>query len=74
MYENFDLCKIKDGKIVGYKWDADQPIMTVCIIHGIGEYAARYERVAEAFNRNGIAVVSMDLRGHDRFWQGRILR
>ena len=38
----------------------------VCLIHGIGEHAGRFSRVADYFNHAGIAVVSMDLRGHGR--------
>lgn len=36
------------------------------LIHGIGEHAGRFSRVADYFNHAGIAVVSMDLRGHGR--------
>ena len=42
----------------------ENPEYVVCLIHGIGEYAGRYERVAGEFTANGIAIVSMDLRGH----------
>lgn len=65
MYENFCLKEIGEGKqITGYHWHVDEPEYVVCLIHGIGEYAGRYERVAAEFNANRIAIVSMDLRGH----------
>lgn len=65
MYNNF-LLKIyrKTEKIAGYKWSVENPRMVICLIHGLAEYAGRYERVATAFNEKGIAMVSMDLRGH----------
>ena len=36
----------------------------MCLIHGIGEHAGRYRRMAEKLSSMGIATVSMDLRGH----------
>ena len=36
----------------------------VQIVHGLGEYAARYERFANAAAERGIAVVAHDQRGH----------
>jgi len=35
-------------------------------VHGIGEYGGRYDRVAEAFRKKGIASLSVDLRGHGK--------
>lgn len=66
MYDNFILktAGTHQEKIAGYHWPVEDPSCVVCLIHGIGEYAGRYERVAQAMNEAGIAVVSMDLRGH----------
>lgn len=66
MYENFVLktVGVEQDKIAGYHWPVEDAIGVVCLIHGIGEYAGRYDRVAAAMNEKGIAVVSMDLRGH----------
>lgn len=36
----------------------------VAIVHGMGEHAMRYQHVADFFNQQGIAVISLDLRGH----------
>ncbi|MEG0575106.1 MAG: alpha/beta hydrolase [Anaerovoracaceae bacterium] len=58
------LNNYKDGPLVAYEWDIHDPKHMVVLIHGIGEYAARYNRVASEFNKNGIAVFSMDLKGH----------
>lgn len=66
MYDNFILKETGDGKgkIAGYHWPLENPDHVVCLIHGIGEYAGRYDRVAGIMNENNIAVVSMDHRGH----------
>ena len=64
MYETFELRKVKDGKIQGYQWLLEDPDKVICIVHGIGEYGGRFDRVAESFRRRNMAVVSMDLRGH----------
>ena len=66
MYDNFVLKEVgnKQDKIAGYHWPVTDPDHVVGLIHGIGEYAGRYERVAAAMNEKNIAVVSMDLRGH----------
>ena len=65
MLDNFVLKEAGKGKkIAGYHWPVENPEYVVCLIHGIGEYAGRYERVTSAMNENKIAVVAMDLRGH----------
>ena len=64
MYINFTLKETENGIIQGYHWPLEQPVRVVCIVHGIGEYGGRYDRVAESFRKKGIATLSMDLRGH----------
>ena len=64
MYETFILRKTGEGDIQGYQWPVEDPKKVVCIVHGIGEYGGRYDRVATKFNEAGFAVFSMDLRGH----------
>ena len=64
MYETFTLKETDGGIIRGYSWPLAKPVRVVCIVHGIGEYGGRYDRVAESFRKKGIASVSMDLRGH----------
>jgi alpha-beta hydrolase superfamily lysophospholipase len=63
MYENFKLYN-DQAKLIGYSWDLENPKTVVCIIHGIGEHAGRYDRMAVNMNESNLAVFSMDLRGH----------
>lgn len=65
MYQLFDFDK-RDKAVVGYHYPCENPTHVVCLIHGIGEHAGRFARVASYFNQAGYAVVSMDLRGHGR--------
>ena len=65
MYQLFDL-EGRNAKIAGYHYACEKPNHVVVLIHGIGEHAGRFARVADYFNKEGIAVVSMDLRGHGR--------
>lgn len=63
MYDNFAFEK-RDSQVAGYTFKCESPEYVMCIIHGIGEHAGRYNRMADALAKHGIAVVSMDLRGH----------
>lgn len=65
MYQNFEL-EGRNFKIRGYHFACENPNHVVVLIHGIGEHAGRFTRVADYFNKEGIAVVAMDLRGHGR--------
>lgn len=62
MYRNFEL--ESEIKLAGYQWKCDCPEYVVCLIHGIGEHAGRYDRTGEAFNEAEIDMVGVDLRGH----------
>lgn len=62
MYENFKVPS--NVSIAGYVWDCENAEQVVCIVHGIGEYMARYDRMAAVFNNAKIAVMGMDHRGH----------
>jgi alpha-beta hydrolase superfamily lysophospholipase len=62
MYRNFELETV--DHLVGYEWKGDRPKAVVCLVHGIGEHAGRYDRTGEVFKENEIAMVGMDLRGH----------
>lgn len=64
MYETFSLRKLEEGKIQGYAWHVEDSKKVICIVHGIGEYGGRFDRVAEKFRERGFAVVALDLRGH----------
>lgn len=65
MFRNFDLSS-KESKVktIGYSWDLDSPEYVMCIIHGLGELAGRYDRMNGYLAKSNIASVSMDLRGH----------
>lgn len=69
--KNFKIKREKDVELMGYSWDIINPKKLVCIIHGIGEYAKRYDRMANKFNDAGFAVFSMDLRGHGKSYGSR---
>lgn len=64
MYDKFVLRELDNGIIQGYLWHVENPDKVVCIVHGIGEYGGRFNRVAERFKERNIAVVALDLRGH----------
>ena len=66
MYENFILQQFENGKLEGYSWNVDDPEKVICIVHGIGEYGGRFDRVAEAFREKNMAVLAFDLRGHGK--------
>jgi len=64
-YELFDI-KGRDFPLVGYHFGCETAKKVVVLIHGVGEYDGRYQRVANQFEMNDIAMVGMDLRGHGR--------
>jgi alpha-beta hydrolase superfamily lysophospholipase len=47
-----------------YVWTADAPRAIVQVLHGVGEYATRYERFAQALASAGYTVYADDHRGH----------
>lgn len=47
-----------------YVWAADAPRGIVQVLHGVGEYATRYERFAQALASAGYTVYADDHRGH----------
>ena len=65
MYELFDFDK-REKAVVGYHFHCENPNHVLCIVHGVGEHAGRYDRMAGYLKKEGIAAVSMDLRGHGR--------
>lgn len=63
MFENFAM-ETRNREVVGYRFDCDNPKAVLCIIHGVGEHAGRYRRMASMLAESGIATVAFDLRGH----------
>jgi alpha-beta hydrolase superfamily lysophospholipase len=52
--------------IAYYVWRAAKPLGVVQIAHGVGEYALRYEELAQNLVRAGYTVYADDHRGHGR--------
>lgn len=47
------------------KWEPDgTPRAVIQIVHGIAEYAARYDELAKVFTDHGFVVVAEDHMGH----------
>lgn len=47
-----------------YVWEAAAPRAVVQLLHGVGEYATRYDRFARALAASGYTVYADDHRGH----------
>lgn len=62
--KNFILTTVGNIEVVGYEWDIKEPTAVLCIIHGAGEHARKYESIARKLNEEKIAVFALDLRGH----------
>ena len=58
--------QFETGKLEGYSWKVEDPEKVICIVHGIGEFGGRFDRVAEAFRKQNMAVLAFDLRGHGK--------
>ena len=62
--------------LAGQAWMPPVPCALMAIVHGIAEHSGRYAFLAERANRQGLGVVSADLRGHghspgERSWVER---
>ncbi len=66
MYENFILQQFETGKLEGYSWKVEDPEKVICIVHGLCEFGGRFDRVAEAFRKQNMAVLAYDLPGHGK--------
>lgn len=47
-----------------YVWEASEPRAVLQLLHGVGEYATRYDRFAQALAAAGYTVYADDHRGH----------
>ncbi|MBC7725760.1 MAG: alpha/beta hydrolase [Burkholderiaceae bacterium] len=54
-----------------YQWKTGKPRGIVQIAHGLGEYASRYERLAQALVNAGYTVYADDHRGHGQTGVGQ---
>lgn len=67
MKESFQLITADGITLQGYQYHtASQPKAVIVLIHGMGEHAMRYKHVAEYYNKQNVAFISIDLRGHGR--------
>lgn len=65
----------RDGetKIHAIKWIPDGEVRCILqIVHGMAEYAARYERLAEKLTEQGILVTGEDHLGHGQSLYGEV--
>jgi alpha-beta hydrolase superfamily lysophospholipase len=54
-------------RIVYDVWTPDTPPRAVVVLsHGLGEYARRYDHVAQRFGEDGLVTYALDHRGHGR--------
>ena len=60
--------------ITTYEWPVAEARAVVQLVHGLGEHARRYDHVAAALNRAGIAVYAEDHRGHGQTGVGQRAR
>ncbi|MDF2653613.1 MAG: hypothetical protein K0R19_87 [Bacillota bacterium] len=63
MYSRFELHN-NQVELAGHEWRPEDPKAAVCMIHGIGEHAARYDRVGKCFMEYRLGLMGIDLRGH----------
>jgi alpha-beta hydrolase superfamily lysophospholipase len=61
-------------RIVYDVWTPDAPPRAVVVLsHGLGEYARRYDHVAQCFGEAGLVTYALDHRGHGRSGGKRML-
>jgi alpha-beta hydrolase superfamily lysophospholipase len=69
---NFD--GVGGVRIVYDVWTPDAPPRAVVVLsHGLGEYARRYDHVAQRFGEAGLVTYALDHRGHGRSGGKRML-
>ena len=54
------------ARLAWVRWDAEEPVGLVVIVHGLGDHAGRYELVAGSLVTRGLSVFAYDQRGHGR--------
>ena len=70
--QEFQLNASDGEEVACYHWVHDNPRGVVLIAHGMGEHAKRYDRVAQALNGAGYAVIANDHRGHGITGQAKL--
>nr|WP_022899886.1 alpha/beta fold hydrolase [Humibacter albus] len=51
-------------RVTYYVWRVEHPRAVIHLVHGLGEYAARYEPLVTVLNESGYSVYAADQRGH----------
>ncbi len=65
MHTDFYFPSCGKGMIHGYRWEPQgKPVAVLQIVHGVAEYAARYEEFASFMASQGFLVVAEDHMGH----------
>ena len=62
--EKITLSSVSGKPMLVYVWPIEKPRAVVQLVHGMAEYMARYDRLAQALNAAGYAVVGHDHLGH----------
>ncbi|WP_310451097.1 alpha/beta hydrolase [Sulfuritalea sp.] len=62
----FELRTADGVNLAGQAWLPPGCCAMIAVVHGIAEHSGRYAFLAERANRQGIGVISVDLRGHGR--------
>lgn len=62
--QDFDFESKDNLKLHGYRWDIENPLAIICMVHGMGEHIKRYPHVADKFNEKKISFWGFDHRGH----------
>lgn len=53
-----------DRSVYVQQWEAAMSQAIVCIVHGLGEHAGRYEPIAQELVKLGLTVYAFDQQGH----------
>ena len=65
MHTDFYFPSHGKGMIHGYRWEPQgKPVAVLQIVHGVAEYAARYDHFASFMAQQGFLVVAQDHMGH----------
>lgn len=64
--KEFKFIGFMSFEITAYKWEMENPKACIQLIHGMGEYAARYDEFARVLQENGYSVYASDHRGHGK--------
>ncbi|MCV9388348.1 alpha/beta hydrolase [Reichenbachiella ulvae] len=62
--EEFSIVSRDGTQLEGHEYLVPNPKGLVCLIHGLGEHAGRYEHVAQFFCEHQFSFFIIDLRGH----------